>query len=221
MVLVGLSGGYQLGGQNADKLPTFKKFGSILFSAELYILFIPFISPLIVDFTAEITGIYLENINQNYTNNLNSLLSTFSLIIFPTLLLGMISPYAIKLAAKSMDNLGNTSGNLYSVATIGSIVGTFLTVFVLIPFIEINDILYGLGVLLLLSSIFYLRKIAKVLILIIIVLVSVLFNDVLLFSLDFRSLHFHPGTIVYQTETLYSHLDVIDNYNSPNNRNYS
>ena len=220
VVLVGLSVGYQLGGQIADKLPTFEKFGSILFSAGLYILFIPFISPLIVDFSTEITGIYLENINQNYANNLNSLLSTFSLIIFPTLLLGMISPYAIKLAAKSMDNLGNISGNLYSVATIGSIVGTFLTVFVLIPFIEINDILYGLGALLLLSSLFYLRKIAKVLILIltVIVLVSVLFDNFPLFSLDFRSLHFHLGTLVYQTETLYSHLDVIDNYNSPNNR---
>lgn len=220
VVLVGLSGGYHLGGKIADKLPTFEKFGSILFSAGIYVLFIPFISPPLVDFTTEITGIYFENKNQNYANNLNSLLSTFFLIIFPTLLLGMISPYAIKLAAKSMDNLGNISGNLYSVATIGSIVGTFLTVFVLIPFIEINDILYGLGVLLLLSSLFYLRKIAKLLILImiVIVIVSILFDDLPLFSLDFRSLHFHPGTLIYQTETLYSHLDVIDNYNSPNNR---
>jgi spermidine synthase len=132
----------------------------------------------------------------------------------------MISPYAIKLATKSLDKLGNISGNLYSVSTIGSIVGTFITVFALIPLVPINHVLYGLGMLLLLTSIIKLKFFFKVIaiILLLIVCVSILFEDKNVISLDFGNLHFHPGILVYETETLYSHLDVLDNYNTINNR---
>jgi spermidine synthase len=132
----------------------------------------------------------------------------------------MVSPYAVKLATKSLDRLGNTSGNLYSVSTIGSIVGTFVTVFILIPFVQINHVLYGMGILLVVTSTIKLRNFVKAiaLILLVIVSISIFFDDVNTISLDFRNLHFHPGMVIYETETLYSHLDVIDNYNSINNR---
>jgi spermidine synthase len=156
----------------------------------------------------------------SYINNINSLISTFILIIIPTLLLGMISPYAIKLATKSLDRLGNTSGNLYSVSTIGSIVGTFMTVFLLIPFVQINHILYSLGILLLVTSTIKLKFFVKVIavVLSLIVCVVIFFEDMNVLSPDFENLHFHPGRVIYETETLYNHLDVIDNYNSINNR---
>jgi spermidine synthase len=132
----------------------------------------------------------------------------------------MISPYAIKLATKTLDRLGNISGNLYSVATIGSIAGTFVTVFVLIPVFEINHIIYGLGVLLISSSLVGLRIIPKILVFSIIVVVSfsLVFDDNEIISLDFHNLHFFPGKLIHEAETLYSHLDVVDNYNSINNR---
>lgn len=218
VVLVGLSSGYHIGGRLADKNPNFEKFCSLLFSAGLYILFIPFISSLVFDFTSLIINSPLEN--DNYTNNLNSLFTTFLIIIIPTILLGMVSPYAIKLATNSLEKLGNISGNLYSVSTIGSIVGTFLTVFILIPFIEINYILYSLGLLLIISSLIGIRLVPMILaiFLILILSFSIVFNDISIVSLDFQDLHLHPGHLIYETETLYSHLDVIDNYNSINNR---
>ena len=220
VVLVGLSGGYHLGGRLADKNPNFEKFCSILFSAGLYILFIPMISAIIIDFTIGITNTLSDPNLDSYASNLNSLVATFILIITPTLLLGMVSPYAVKLATKSLDRLGNTSGNLYSVSTIGSIVGTFVTVFILIPFVQINHVLYGMGILLVVTSTIKLRNFVKAiaLILLVIVSISIFFDDVNTISLDFRNLHFHPGMVIYETETLYSHLDVIDNYNSINNR---
>jgi len=221
VVLLGLSGGYHLGGRLADKNPSFEKFCSILFSAGLYILFIPFISSPIIEYTTGIINAFIDVNNNSYANNLNSLFATFIIIIIPTLLLGMISPYAIKLATKSLDKLGNISGNLYSVSTIGSIIGTFLTVFLLIPFVQINHILYSLGILLLVSSTIRLRVIARVLVLFLLLIlsISILFKDMNAVSfLDFQKLHLHPGNIVYETETLYSHLDVIDNYDSINNR---
>lgn len=220
VVLLGLSGGYHLGGRLADNNPNFEKFCSIMFSAGLYILFIPLISSPIIDFTiGAIDSLTNYNLN-SYVNNLNSLFATFILVIIPTLLLGMISPYAIKLATKSLDKLGNTSGNLYSVSTIGSIVGTFITVFVLIPLVSINHVLYGLGILLLVTSTIKLKFFIKVIaaILLLIVCVTILFEDKNAISLDFGNLHFHPGFLIYETETLYNHLDVIDNYNTINNR---
>ncbi|WP_148687644.1 spermidine synthase [Candidatus Nitrosocosmicus hydrocola] len=220
VVLVGLSSGYHLGGKLADKNPNFEKFCSILFSAGLYVLFIPIISAPVIDFTTGIMNTLTDDNLGSYINNLNSLISTFILIIIPTLLLGMISPYAIKLATKSLDRLGNTSGNLYSVSTIGSIVGTFMTVFLLIPFVQINHILYSLGILLLVTSTIKLKFFVKVIavVLSLIVCVVIFFEDMNVLSLDFENLHFHPGRVIYETETLYNHLDVIDNYNSINNR---
>ena len=220
VVLVGLSSGYHLGGRLADKNPTFEKFCSILFSAGLYVLFIPFISSLTIDLTTAIINVYPDESENNYINNLHSLFTTFLLIIIPTILLGMISPYAIKLSAKTLDKLGNISGNLYSVSTIGSIVGTFLTVFVLIPLIEIDHVLYGLGILLIVSSLIGLKLIPKILVLFILIVFSfsLVLDDLNVVSLDFQNLHLHPGHLIYETETLYSHLDVIDNYDSINNR---
>lgn len=218
VVLVGLSMGYHVGGRLADKNPNFEKFCSILFSSGLYILFIPFISSSVIDFTSTIMLDMPPSDNDG--NNINSLVATFILLATPTFLLGMISPYAIKLATKTLDRLGNISGNLYSVATIGSIAGTFVTVFVLIPVFEINHIMYGLGVLLISSSLVGLRIIPKILVLSIVIVLSysLVFDDNQIISLDFHNVHFYPGKLIHEAETLYSHLDVVDNYNSVNNR---
>ena len=143
VILAGLSIGYHVGGRLADnKDPSFLKFCSIIFSAGLYIVFIPFISPTILSstFSSFVTGASSNNESQ-YA----SLIATLILLIIPTLLLGIISPYAVKLATTTLARLGNIAGNLYSAATIGSIIGTFLTVFVLIPTFAIDYIIFGLG----------------------------------------------------------------------------
>ena len=57
-----------------------------------------------------------------------------------------VSPYVIKLGTNTLQRVGNISGNLYSIATIGSIFGTFVTVFVLIPNVAVNQIIFGLGI---------------------------------------------------------------------------
>jgi predicted membrane-bound spermidine synthase len=48
VILAGLSLGYHIGGRLADKDPSYEKFCSIIFSAGLYIFFVPFISPSII-----------------------------------------------------------------------------------------------------------------------------------------------------------------------------
>ncbi|MDN5847558.1 MAG: fused MFS/spermidine synthase, partial [Candidatus Nitrosocosmicus sp.] len=74
--------------------------------------------------------------------------------------------------------------------------------------------------LLIVSSLIGLKLIPKILGLIILIVFSfsLIFNDMNVVSLDFQNFHLHPGHLIYETETLYSHLDVIDNYDSINNR---
>ncbi|MDQ3852960.1 MAG: fused MFS/spermidine synthase, partial [Thermoproteota archaeon] len=202
VILSGLSLGYHIGGKLADKDPNFLKLCLVIFSAGLYIIFIPFIAP-------AITSSFIQFVSDS---QYASLFAVFTLLMLPTFLLGIVSPYAIKLATRRLTELGNVSGNLYSLSTIGSIVGTFLTVFVLIPAFEINYIIFGLGVtLMFFSSLFGLARFPKILAVFVVVLLS-FFPSINLSSAG--TIMIHPiGTLVYEKETLYSHLDVIDRGN--------
>ena len=199
VILTGLSLGYHIGGKLADKNPNFLKLCLVIFTAGLYIIFIPFIAPTITSSFIQVVS------NSQYA----SLFAVFTLLVAPTFLLGIVSPYAIKLATRRLAELGNVSGNLYSLSTIGSIVGTFLTVFILIPTFEINYILFGLGVtLMVFSSLFGLARFPKVLTGLVVVVLLLFFPSISLSSAG--NVMVHTGTLVYEKETLYSHLDVID-----------
>ena len=54
-------------------------------------------------------------------------------MFFPVTLLGMYSPFAIRLLLRSAQRSGRVSGTVYGVSTAGSIVGTLGTTFFLIP----------------------------------------------------------------------------------------
>ncbi len=64
-----------------------------------------------------------------------SLVGVGVLLAVPLLLLGMVSPYALRLAVDSVDATGRTAGRLYAISTVGSLVGTFLAALLLIPFV--------------------------------------------------------------------------------------
>jgi spermidine synthase len=74
-----------------------------------------------------------------------------ALVLFsPSLtLLGMVGPYAIKLATPRLEGVGQSAGSIYAVSTLGSVVGTLLLGFFLFPVVGSREILIGLGVALL------------------------------------------------------------------------
>lgn len=67
-------------------------------------------------------------------------------------LLGMVSPYAVRLKITSLDVSGRLVGNLYALSTLGSIVGTFLAGFVLVVYLGTTKILFLLAALLFVAS---------------------------------------------------------------------
>ncbi len=74
-----------------------------------------------------------------------------ALVLFsPSLtLLGMVGPYAIKLATSRLEGVGASAGSIYAVSTLGSVVGTLLLGFFLFPMVGSRAILIGMGVALL------------------------------------------------------------------------
>jgi spermidine synthase len=77
-----------------------------------------------------------------------------ALIIFgPTsTLLGMVSPYAVRLKIDSIAASGRLVGNLYALSTLGSIVGTFTAGFFLIAYLGTTNILLLLAFILFVAS---------------------------------------------------------------------
>src|SRR6266851_1957377 len=75
------------------------------------------------------------------------------LFAIPMILLGCVSPFAIRLRIEQVGKSGRTSGQLYAISTAGSIVGTFLPVLLLIPNIGTYRTFFTFAVALLLVSI--------------------------------------------------------------------
>ncbi len=76
------------------------------------------------------------------------------ILFFPSLtMLGMVSPFAIKLATARMEGIGTSSGSIYAVSTVGSVIGTLLLGFFLFPWVGSRQILVSLGLLLLVLAI--------------------------------------------------------------------
>ncbi len=66
---------------------------------------------------------------------LGSLVAVLVLVAVPVLLLGAVSPYAIRLAVSSVEEAGTVAGRLYALSTAGSLVGTLLSALLLIPLV--------------------------------------------------------------------------------------
>jgi len=133
--LAALSAGYYLGGVASDRWPRAGALALALALSGVLILALPLLSRPILDrFSTWDLG-----------PRASPLLASVVLFVLPSLLLGMTSPFAIKLAATDLARVGNTAGVLYAISTAGSIAGTLLTAFVLIPAMGVRAILYALG----------------------------------------------------------------------------
>lgn len=77
-----------------------------------------------------------------------------SLLLFAPALtwLGMVGPFAIKLATARLEGVGSSAGSVYAVSTLGSVIGTLVLGFFLFPWVGSREILIGLGVALILLS---------------------------------------------------------------------
>jgi spermidine synthase len=129
LMMIYLAGGYYLGGWLADRYPRREILYQITAWAGFAIGLVPFLAKPILQFS--LRG-YLD---YSIGIFLGSLLAMLSLFLIPVVLLGCVSPFAIRLQAASLVSTGQTAGGIYALSTLGSILGTFLPALVLIPFL--------------------------------------------------------------------------------------
>ena len=58
-----------------------------------------------------------------------------ALVAVPILLLGAVSPWAIRLAVGGVEEAGRVAGRLYALSTAGSLFGTLVSALILIPLV--------------------------------------------------------------------------------------
>lgn len=131
--LVALAVGYWAGGRLADRRESGEAmFGAVLLAAA-FVCVIPLLRVPALRATASL-GV-----------RAGSLVSAVLLFFPPICCLGIVAPYAVKLHARSLATVGGSAGLLSALSTAGSVVGTLLTGFVLIPALPMDAIILGLG----------------------------------------------------------------------------
>ncbi len=144
VVLAALSLGYYWGGWFSARSPSFARLLVLLLIPGLLIFPLPFLYPMVNLWIA----------NTDFGIRLNPLIASTIFFLLPGIFLGTISPYAVRLAATTLTTVGSTAGNLYAISTCGSIFGTLLTAFYLIPVMGVSNIIHALGIVLVLLSLF-------------------------------------------------------------------
>ena len=120
IVLAGISAGNYIGGRLADRYPSPSTVGLMLLAGGVASLAI-----LPVDHFVSSRFLAFPIIPR-------IVLLTVVLFLVPAVILGMVTPVVIKLRLADLAETGNVVGKMYAVSTAGSILGTFLTGFVLV-----------------------------------------------------------------------------------------
>ena len=194
--LAALALGYWRGGKRAARYASNERLIWVLLLTAVYVAFLIFTRDLLLVYTAAIP------VPSRYA----SLPAIVLLFGPPTYLLGFISPYAAELSQKV--GTGEASGDVYAFGTAGSILGTAGTTFVLIPATSVEGIGLFFGLVLIATALLItlpdptLRPVAASVLVALLVLFATVGSGAA--GVDVR------GDVVYQTETPYQQLEVID-----------
>jgi spermidine synthase len=197
LVLIYLSAGYVIGGRLADRHPRAEVLYQVTAWAGLWIGLIPLVSyPILLASQQGFKDLSVGLVA-------GTLLAVVLLFAVPVILLGCVSPFAIRLLLTSVETGGNTAGRVYALSTAGSILGTFLPVFWFIPTYGTRPTLVGFGLALVVISAVGLwpqRKLYAV------------FALAVIIGWIFLPAGIKPpqvGTLVYEKESAYNYIQVV------------
>ena len=137
--MLALSLGYLIGGRLSLRAPTLTKFGGILAVAAVILY------PTVHLAEPAMMWVFERIEDPRY----GSLVASLVLFVAPTVVLGAISPYSVRLLVRQREESGKVAGSLYFVSTLGSALGTLATSFYFVLWFEIDTIVTCLAGLLL------------------------------------------------------------------------
>lgn len=132
LMLVYLSIGYWLGGRLADKSPKLETLCKVVAWGAFLSALIPLIARPVLQAAASAFA------NLEAALAAGSFVAVLVLFSIPVTLLGMVSPFAIRLAVTDLASAGKLSGRIYAFSTFGSILGTFIPVLFTIPLLGVT-----------------------------------------------------------------------------------
>lgn len=141
--LLSLSTGYYVGGWASTRWPYLGALALIVFFAGIAVIPVALWYPRVSGWFASLGW------NERY----GALGAATALFLIPSTLLGMVSPYCIRLLTTTVEKAGSSAGTLYAISTIGSFLGCIHTAFYLIVSMGIRHALFvGAGVLIALAA---------------------------------------------------------------------
>jgi len=150
LILIYLAAGAALGGRWADRAPRPGLLAQTVVWAGLWLGLVPVLArPVLSLASAGWDGLQAGLVGGAFAG---------VLILFapPVLLLGAVSPFAVRVAIRAVDDAGRTAGRISALSAAGSIVGTLLPVFLLIPLLGTRRSLLVIG-----ASLVFLGGIAR------------------------------------------------------------
>jgi len=195
LTLLYLAAGYWLGGRLADRYPKSQYLGMIVLLAAASVAILPFATrPLLsaaTDAFADVSAGVL----------IGSFLAVLLAFAIPITALGTVAPWAIRLAVQSIEEAGRVSGRLYALSTVGSLLGTFASVLLLVPWLGTRRTLLVFALLLALAALLLLPRRA---------VVAPLAIGLLLF-LPEAGVKAAPGdTVLWEGESPYQFVQVVE-----------
>jgi len=209
LILIYLTVGYYLGGRLADRFPREEVLYTLVAGAGFAIGLVPFVArPVLylaaVGFAQYSVGLFA-----------GSLVGILLLFAPPMILLGCVSPFAIRLRLHGVSSGGHTAGSIYALSTVGSILGTFLPVLFLIPTIGTVTTLLGFAVVLLGAAAVGLargrawkRATTAALLLLALIILRVLFPPGVVRPVEGMTGDRIPVELVYEDESAYNYIQV-------------
>jgi spermidine synthase len=129
VIMIALSVGYVVGGRLSDRRTDLRLLLKLLLGACAYLMALPFLGPpLLRGLSGALVGLQ-SSFSFIFTGSLLGILLLFAP---PVVIMGMTSPFLIRILAQH-DRVGTSAGRIFGISTIGSVLGTFLPVLVFIP----------------------------------------------------------------------------------------
>lgn len=202
LILIYLTAGYFIGGSWADRSPHDATFYRILCWAAFLVGLVPAVARPILRLAANaFDQLQLGVLFGSFT-------SVMVLFLVPVILLGTASPFAIRLAIQDSRSAGRISGQIYAISTLGSFVGTFLPVLVLIPLLGTYRTFLTIAAVLLVVALYGLWRAAGLQALLRHLWMPLALLLLAVFSV--RGTDKSTAGLVYETESAYNYIQVLE-----------
>src|SRR3989442_5727545 len=133
-----LAVGFAAGGRAVDRWPAPAVFAGVIFLAGALLFPIPVVAPSL-----------LSSLSAADLGPRAGPFAAWAVLFFlPAAVMGMVSPFAVRLRARTVATIGNVAGALYALSTLGSIAGTLLASFILLAVWPVRTIVHLLGAIL-------------------------------------------------------------------------